>query len=81
MNRLTLALTVSLFCAALSALAGTGVELQPASSPGQDENKNSTEIFDYETTYTGKSDFKDVPMAGLARATRSTTTSATPIDF
>src|SRR5580700_7439362 len=59
MNRLTLALTVSLFSAALGALAGTGVELQPAPSPAQDENKNSTEIFDYETTYTGKSDFKD----------------------
>ena len=39
--------------------AGTCVELQPAPSPSQDENKNSTEIFNYETTYTGKSDFQN----------------------
>jgi hypothetical protein len=58
MNRLTLALTVSLFATALSAFAGTAVELQPAPSPAQDENKNSTEIFNYETTYTGSSDFQ-----------------------
>jgi hypothetical protein len=58
MNRPTLALTVSLFSAALSALAGTTVELQPAPSPAQDENKNSTEIFNYETTYTGTSDYQ-----------------------
>ena len=58
MNRLTLALTVSLFSAALSALAGTAMELRPAPSPAQDENKNSTEIFNYETTYTGTSDYQ-----------------------
>ncbi|HST31609.1 MAG TPA: hypothetical protein VLK27_12315 [Chthoniobacterales bacterium] len=57
MNRLTLVLTVS-FCAALSALAGPALEMQPAPSPAQDENKNSTEIFDYETTYTASSDYQ-----------------------
>src|SRR6266481_2439117 len=59
MNRLALVLTVSSFYTALSALAGTAMELQPAPSPSEDENKNSTEIFNYETTYTGKSDYKD----------------------
>lgn len=61
MNRLslTVALSVSLFCAASFAYAGGGsLELQPAPSPAQDE-KNSTEIFNYETTYTGSSDYKD----------------------
>src|SRR5437763_5894500 len=55
---LTFALTVILFSAALSAYGGTSMELQPAPSPAQDENKNSTEIFNYETTYTGNSDYK-----------------------
>ena len=58
MNRLTLALTLGLFCAALSAFAGPAVEMQPAPSPAQDENKNSTEIFNYEATYTGSSDYQ-----------------------
>src|ERR1043166_727814 len=58
MNRLTFALIVTTFCATFSALAGTAVEMQPAPSPAQDENKNSTEIFNYETTYTGTSDYQ-----------------------
>jgi hypothetical protein len=59
MNRLHLALTVALLTAGPSMMAGTSVELrQPSPSP-TDENKNSTELFEYETTYTGNSDFKD----------------------
>jgi hypothetical protein len=59
MKRLSLALTVLSLSLASAAFAGTGgLELQQA-APNQDENKNSTEIFEYETTYTGSSDFKD----------------------
>lgn len=58
MNRLILALTISLFSATLSGLAGPNPEMQPAPSPAQDENKNSTNIFNYETTYTGTSDYQ-----------------------
>jgi len=58
MNNLRLALTVLFGSLVSSAFAGTGLELQPGPSPS-DENKNSTEIFNYETTYTGKSDFQD----------------------
>src|SRR5690349_23999937 len=56
--RLTVALSFSLFSATLSGYAGASMEMQPAPSPTQDENKNSTEIFNYETTYTGTSDFQ-----------------------
>src|ERR1700720_1710651 len=59
MNRLRLALTVGLLSLISPILAGTGPELQPGPSPTEDENKNSTELFAYETVYTGKSDFKD----------------------
>ncbi|HLW35462.1 MAG TPA: hypothetical protein VKS98_07355 [Chthoniobacterales bacterium] len=60
MNRVnfTVALIATIFCATVSAYAGTSMELQPAPSPAQDENKNSTEIFNYETTYTGSSDYQ-----------------------
>jgi hypothetical protein len=59
MKRLSLALTVLSIGLASAIFAGTGgPELQRASSD-QDENKNSTEIFNYETTYTGSSDFQD----------------------
>jgi hypothetical protein len=59
MKRLELALTFLFFSLTSVVFAGTGgLELQRASSD-QDENKNSTEIFDYETTYTGSSDFQD----------------------
>ncbi len=58
MNSLRLALTVGFLSLISPVLAGTGPELQPAPSPS-DENKNSTEIFNYETVYTGNSDFKD----------------------
>lgn len=59
MNRLHLAF-IALFLTAISTLmGGTSMELQPAPSPAQDENKNSTEIFDYETVYTGNSDYHD----------------------
>src|SRR5260221_3338623 len=59
MKSLRLALTV-VFLGSISQLfAGAEPSLQPAPSPSQDENKNSTEIFNYETTYTGKSDYKD----------------------
>lgn len=56
MNRLILAAVFITLASA--AYAGSSLELQPAPSPVQDENKNSTEIFDYETTYTGNSDYK-----------------------
>src|SRR6266404_1478525 len=59
MNRLHLALTIVFTSLASAVFAGTGnFDLQPAPSPAQDENKNSTEIFEYETTYTGTSDFQ-----------------------
>src|ERR1700730_8172862 len=59
MKRLSLALTVLSLSLVSAIFAGTGgPELQRASSD-QDENKNSTEIFNYETTYTGSSDFQD----------------------
>src|SRR5437879_8268608 len=58
MNSLRLALT-ALFFSAISPVFGGAPELEPAPSPNEDENKNSTEIFNYETTYTGNSDFKD----------------------
>lgn len=59
MKRLSLALTVLFVAGASAAFAGTGgLELQQKPSD-QDENKNSTEIFNYETTYTGSSDFQD----------------------
>jgi hypothetical protein len=57
MNRLNLALTAACFSLASFAWAGNP-DLQPASSP-TDENKNSTELFNYETVYTGKSDFQN----------------------
>jgi hypothetical protein len=58
MNRLSLALTTAFISVASLAWAGGGPELQPAPSP-TDENKNSTELFSYETVYTGKSDFQN----------------------
>jgi len=60
MNRLNLALTV--ICLSLASLARAGTELElktPPSPAPTDENKNSTEIFNYETTYTGRSEFQD----------------------
>src|SRR5215472_8407223 len=59
MNRLRLALTFLLISAASPLLAGTSAELQPGPSPATDENKNSTELFEYETVYTFNSNFKD----------------------
>ena len=59
MNNLRLALTVGFISILSPVLAGTGLELQRGPSPTEDENKNSTELFEYETVYTGKSDFKD----------------------
>jgi len=59
MNSLRLALTVGFLSILSPVLAGTGLELQPGPSPTEDENKNSTELFAYETVYTGKSDFKE----------------------
>src|SRR5438874_8827663 len=58
MNNLRLALTVGFLSLISPVLAGTGLELQPGPSPSE-ENRNSTEIFNYETVYTGNSDFKD----------------------
>jgi len=58
MNSLRLALTVGFLSLISSVLAGTDLELKRGQSPS-DENKNSTEIFNYETLYTGKSDFQN----------------------
>ena len=58
MNSLRLALTLALLGSISQLLAGTELDLKTAPSP-TDENKNSTEIFNYETTYTGSSDFQD----------------------
>src|SRR4051812_597314 len=58
MNRLRLALTIVFAVLASPLLAGTGPELQPAPSPSEEE-KNSTELFDYETVYDFNSNFKD----------------------
>jgi hypothetical protein len=56
-NSLRLALTLGLLSLGSPLFAGTGLELQPAQS--SDTNKNSTELFDYETVYTFNSNFKD----------------------
>ena len=58
MNSLRLALTAGFLSLISSVLAGTDLELKRGQSPS-DENKNSTEIFNYETLYTGKSDFQN----------------------
>src|SRR5438445_6389611 len=58
MNSFRLALTVGFLSLISPLLAGTGPELQPGPSPSE-ENKNSTELFAYETVYTGDSDFYD----------------------
>src|SRR5881275_3654147 len=58
MNNVRLALTVGFLSLISPVLAGTGLELQPGPSPSE-ENKNSTEIFNYETVYTGNSDFQN----------------------
>src|SRR5262249_54480497 len=57
MNRLHLALTAALLTLVSSAFAGPAPELQPAPSPA--EEANHLNIFNYETVYTGNSDFKD----------------------
>src|SRR5947208_15351544 len=58
MNNVRLALTVGFLSLISPVLAGTGLELQPAPSPSEAEI-NHTNIFNYETVYTGNSDFKD----------------------
>src|SRR5215467_1752585 len=59
MNRLNLALTVAFLSLVSLAYAEPEPELKAALSPAPtDENKNSTELFNYETVYTGKSDFQ-----------------------
>src|SRR2546426_837708 len=63
MNNLRLALTVGFLSLISPVLAGTGLELQPGPSPSE-ENKNSTEIFNYETVYTenhANGDAFDIP--------------------
>ena len=57
MKSLRLAMTVG-FLALVAPLFAGSPELQPAPSPSEEE-QNHTNIFDYETTYTGNSDFKD----------------------
>ncbi len=52
MNSLRLALTVGFLSLISPVLAGTGLELQPGPSPSS-EDRNSTELFNYETVYTG----------------------------
>ena len=56
MNRVILVLSLGFFSTVASAFAGAAIEMQPAPSS---EDKNSTEIFNYETSFTGKSDFKE----------------------
>jgi hypothetical protein len=56
MNRLCRALTILSLAVVSPVFAGQEVEMQKA--PSTDEEKNSTELFDYETTYTFNSDFK-----------------------
>jgi hypothetical protein len=51
MNSLRFALTVGFLSLISPVFGGTGPELQPGPSPS-DENKNSTELFAYETVYT-----------------------------
>src|ERR1700675_4203830 len=59
MNSLRFALIVGFLSLISPVLAGDNPQLQPGPSPSEDENKNSTELFSYETIYTGKSDFKE----------------------
>src|SRR5438105_7273671 len=56
MNSLRLALTVGFLTLVSSAFSGAP-DLEPAPSPSGEE-KNSTEIVNYETVYTGTSDFQ-----------------------
>src|SRR5207237_6443849 len=56
-NSLRPALTLVFLGSISQLLAGTEMDLKTSPSP-TDENKNSTEIFNYETTYTGTSDYQ-----------------------
>ena len=59
MNPLRLALTLALTTLASAVFAGTGnIDLQPAPSPAEEE-VNHLNIFEYETTYSLSSDYKD----------------------
>ena len=57
MKRLSLALITALLSVAFPLLAGEP-DLQPRPSPSEEEEKNSTELFEYETVYTFNSNFK-----------------------
>src|SRR5437667_12362782 len=57
-NSPRLALTAAALLSVTTPLFAGTPELQPAPSPSEEEI-NHTNIFDYETVYTGNSDFKD----------------------
>jgi hypothetical protein len=57
MKSLRLALTAGFI--ALASFAFAGSEVQTQQGPSSSDEKNSTEIFNYETLYTGNSDYKD----------------------
>lgn len=59
MNSLRLALTLGFITLVSPVFAGAGMELQTEPSSSSNENKNSTELFAYETVYTFDSNFKD----------------------
>lgn len=58
MNRLRLALTVAFLSVFSPLFAGDNPQLQPGPSPTEEE-KNSTELFAYETIYDFNSNFRD----------------------
>jgi hypothetical protein len=59
MRKFNLLFLVPLFAAANFAVAGTPTISEPQPSGTPDENKNSSDIFQYETNYTANSNFFD----------------------
>jgi hypothetical protein len=60
MTKIRLLLVAVLLAPCAIAIAGTEFVAEPSPSPSaQDENKNSREIFEYETVYSGKANFFD----------------------
>jgi hypothetical protein len=66
MKKIALLLSLIFFNATICLFGGTEmqqpIQPQPGPTPATDENKNSTELFEYESVYTGRSDFERNPI-------------------